>query len=90
MTHVVCEVSDGLRPAEATVGVRDYTGRTEYLPVHRDLLARSNGKHLLPVYLIARDVAQGAALILLPDEADSGASQIWVRLADIMSPEVAS
>lgn len=90
MTHVVCEVSDGLRPAEATVAVRDYTGRTQYLPVDRGILARANGKYLLPVYLLYQDDAKGAAFIELPDEADSLTSRIWVRLADIASPEMAS
>ncbi|MCI0699546.1 MAG: hypothetical protein L0241_00475 [Planctomycetia bacterium] len=90
MAHILCEVTDGLRPAEATVAVRDYTGRTEYLPVDRGLLARANGKYLLPVHMIYQDQAKGAALVQLPDEADSGTSRIWVRLADIVVPEVAS
>ena len=90
MTYVTCEVSDGLRAAEATVGVRNYNGRMEYLPIHRGMLARSNGKDLLPVHLIHWDEARGAALVGLPDEADSGASRLWVHLADLESLELAS
>jgi hypothetical protein len=90
MALVVCEVTDGLRPAEATVSVRDYTGRTEYLPVDRGILARANGKHLLPVRLIYQDEAKNAAFIELPDEADSGVTRLWVRLADVQALETAS
>jgi hypothetical protein len=90
MTHIICDVSDGLRASEATVTVRDYAGRTEYLPLDRAMLARSNGKHLLPVSLLYRDEEKGAALVELPDEADSGISRIWVRVADILSPEKTS
>jgi hypothetical protein len=90
MTHIVCEVRDGLRPSEATVTVRDYAGRPEYLPVDRGILARSNGKQLLPVRLIYRDDSRSAALVELPDETDSGAHRIWVRLADVLSGETAA
>lgn len=90
MTHIVCDVSEGLRPAEATVAVRDYAGRTEYLPVDRGILARANGKHLLPVQVIYQDESKSAAFVQLPDETDSGASRIWVRLGDIRTPELAS
>ncbi len=88
MTHLVCDVSDGLRPAEATVAVRDYAGRTEYLPIDRGILARANGKHLLPVRVIYQDDTKKAAFVQLPDEADSGVSRIWVRLADLLVPEL--
>lgn len=89
MIHILCDVSDGLRAAEATVAVRDYGGRTEYLPVDRRILARANGKDLLPVSVIYQDEVKNAAFVQLPDEADSGASRIWVRLADVLSPETA-
>jgi hypothetical protein len=90
MTHLVCDVSEGLRPAEATVAVRDYAGRTEYLPVDRKMLARANGGHLLPVRVIYQDDAKRAAFVQLPDETDSGSSRIWVRLADVKALEMAS
>jgi hypothetical protein len=90
MAHVVCEVTDGLRPAEATVAVRDYNGRMEYLPIDRAMLARANGKHLLPVHIIYQDDSKNAAFVQLPDEADSGKTRLWVRLADLLSPETAS
>lgn len=83
MTLVVCEVADGLRSSEAAVTVRDYAGRPEYLPVDRSLLARTNGRPLLAVRLVFKDEGKSAALIELPNEADSGANRIWVRLADI-------
>jgi hypothetical protein len=90
MTHVICEVGDGLRPSEATVVVHNYSGRSEYLPVDRGMLVRMNGKHLLPVRLIYQDDSKGAAFVELPDEADSGTSRIWVRLTDIRQPESSS
>lgn len=90
MTHVICDVSEGLRPAEATVAVRDYAGRTEYLPVDRGILARANGKHLLPVRVIYQDEVKKAVFVQLPDETDSGTSRIWVHLSDVRAPEMAS
>ena len=89
MAHIICEVTDGLRPSEATVAVRDYAGRTEYLPVDRGMLARANGKHLLPVRILYQDEIKNAAFVQLPDEADSGTTRLWVRLADLQSPEAA-
>jgi hypothetical protein len=90
MAHIICEVTEGLRPAEATVAVRDYTGRMEYLPVDRGILTRANGKHLLPVRLIYQDETKSAAFVELPDEADSGVSRLWVRLTDVQTPETAA
>jgi hypothetical protein len=85
MALVRCEVSEGLRSSEATVAVRDYTGRPEYLPVDRGLLVGGNGKSLLPVRVISQD--RNAVLVELPDETDSGAHRIWVRAADLVPPE---
>jgi len=90
MTHIICDVNEGLRAAEATVTVHDYSGRAEYLPVDRHILAHMNGKDLLPVSVIYKDEGKNAAFVQLPDEADSGASRIWVKLADIRTPEMAS
>jgi hypothetical protein len=86
MAQLLCEVSDGLRAAEATVKVRDYEGRTEYLPADRALLAQRAGKDYLPVRIIYHDEGKRAALVELPAEADSGAHRIWVRLSDLDRP----
>ncbi|HEV3387275.1 MAG TPA: hypothetical protein VG097_20825 [Gemmata sp.] len=89
MTHVVCDVADGLRPAEATVSIRTYSGRVEYLPLDRGMLSRENGTHLLPVGVIYQDESKDAAFVELPDEADSGTSRVWVRLSDMRQPGIA-
>jgi hypothetical protein len=89
MTHVICDVAAGLRPAEATVAVRSYSGRMEYFPLDRGMLSHVNGTHLLPVSVIYQDDSKDAAFVQLPDEADSGTSRIWVRLSDMRLPEIA-
>jgi hypothetical protein len=83
MAQLLCEVGPGLRAAEATVKVRDYEGRPEFLPTDRHLLARVNGHHFLPVRVIIHDEGRRAALVELPVEADSGAHRIWVRSSDL-------
>jgi hypothetical protein len=83
MARLICHISEGARPAEATVEVRDFAGRAEYLPVDRGFLAEEGGKHFLPVGVVQVDPDQRAALVMLPVETDSGAHQIWVSLADL-------
>lgn len=87
MKHMICEVTDGLRPAEATVMVRDFSGRSQFLPLDRRMLARANGHYLLPVYIVHQDDSKGVALVELPDEADSGTWRIWIRVSDFQQPE---
>jgi hypothetical protein len=80
MAQVLCEVSEGLRAAEATVKLMTYENRTEYLPVDRGLLSQENGHHFLAVGLIHVNKEKHAALVSLPVEADSGAHRVWVKL----------
>jgi hypothetical protein len=79
MAQLLCEVSEGLRPAEATVKVHRLDGRAEFLPVDRGMVTKAGRKNYLAVGLIYLDEAQEAALIELPEEADSGANRLWVR-----------
>jgi hypothetical protein len=88
MAKVLCEVSEGLRKSEATVKLRGYDGRPEFLPVDRGLLSQEGGKSYLSVGLIHIDPEKQAALVSLPIEADSGAHRIWVRLADLEQKQV--
>lgn len=80
MAQVLCEVSEGLRKAEATVRLITYDGRPEFLPVDRGLLSEQGGRYYLSVGLIHVSHEKGAALVALPIEADSGAHRVWVKL----------
>lgn len=57
MARVVCRITEGARPAEATVEVRDYQGRPEYLRVNRELVVAENGRS----YLLSDNVYPPAA-----------------------------
>lgn len=83
MAMLECEVSEGLRNAEATVKVVAYDGRPEFMPVARAFLRREGDKDFLPVAVIHIDEPKGAALVSLPLEADSGANRIWVNLIQL-------
>jgi len=48
LAQVLCEVSSGLRAQEATVKVRDYHGRPEFMPVDRSMLAQTGGRITSP------------------------------------------
>ena len=80
MAQVLCEVSEGLRSAEATVKLSVYDGSHEFLPVDRGLLSEEDGKQYLSVGLIHISDEKKAALVSLPVEADSGAHRVWVRV----------
>jgi hypothetical protein len=86
MAQVLCEVSEGLRPSEATVKLTTYNGRPEFLPVDRGLLADEGERHYLSVGLVFVNREQQAALVSLPVEADSGAHRLWVKL-DHLKPD---
>jgi hypothetical protein len=78
MPLVLCEVSDGLRPSEATVAVKDTTGRSEFLRIEKDFLTVEGGQPYLSVGGVYDDRAKGVVLIELPHEADSGHNRLWV------------
>jgi hypothetical protein len=80
MAQVICEVSEGLRKAEATVKLVTFDGRPEFLPVDRGFLSSEDGKDYLSVPIIHISDDKKAALIALPVEADSGAHRVWVHL----------
>jgi hypothetical protein len=80
MAQVVCEVSEGLRKAEATVKLVTFDGRPEFLPVDRGLVTIEGDRSYLSVGLVHVSNDQQAALVSLPVEADSGAHRVWVRL----------
>jgi hypothetical protein len=83
MAQVLCEVSKGLRESEATVSITTLEGRPEFLPVDRGMLSKEGNRYLLSVGLIHMSESEDAALVELPDEADSGAHRIWVKLSDL-------
>lgn len=83
MALLKCKVSKGLRAAEVTVEVRDYSGRREFLPADRDMIEQQDGQSYLPVPILQLDKARKAAVVSLPVEADSGAYRIWVKLSDL-------
>ena len=80
MAQLLCmKVEEGLRPAEATVTIQEYDGRSQYLPVDRELLTRQGQSYYLPVRILRVNGARKLALIALPIEADSGANETVVR-----------
>jgi hypothetical protein len=83
MAQVICEVSEGLRKAEAMVKLISYDGRPEFMPVDRGLLSTEGETHFLSVPVIHISNEKQAALIALPVEADSGAHRVWVHLNQI-------
>lgn len=84
MALLKCKVTAGLRAAEATVEVGDYSGRREFLPVHREMIEQRDGQTYLPVAVLQVDKANKAAVVSLPVEADSGAHRLWVKLSDLL------
>jgi hypothetical protein len=87
MARIACTVSEGLRKAEASVEIKDSQGRSEFMPVDRDLLHKENGDYYLPVRLLHLDGPRKLAVIGLPVEADSGANRIWVNLSQLRDLE---
>jgi hypothetical protein len=78
MALLECKIRDGLRPAEVTVELKDFSGRPQYLPIDRDFIEHEEGKPYLPVSVVHIDRDSQAVLVGLPVEADSGAHRIWV------------
>ena len=87
MPRLYCNVSEGLRNAEATVTVSEYDGTPQHFPLDRGLITKAGGRSAIPVGLIQyTGDAEGdeLALVSLPVEADSGTQRIWVRLSDLV------
>jgi hypothetical protein len=84
-TYVLCsEIGEGLRPSEATVTVKSLTGRPEFLRASRASLLDREGNKYLSVGVVHVDPQTGHCLIEFPEEADSGASRVWVPRASIL------
>jgi hypothetical protein len=86
MALLVCDsVTKGLRPSERTVSVRDVQGRREFLRVELGFLTEEGGKYWLPVGKVYEDKERGLALVELPQEGESGANRLWVRVSDLLA-----
>jgi hypothetical protein len=83
---VSCEVSDGLRPSEATVGVPDIYDNRQYLRVERDFLHTIDGVSYITIGGVQDDPRQPYVLVELPHEADSGANRLWVYRENVLVP----
>ena len=81
--QLACEVSEGLRHAEASVKVTDYHDSTEFFPLDRGMISEDGGVNSIPVFLIRYSPERDFALVGLPVEADSGTNRIWVRTSDL-------
>ena len=83
MAQLRCQVADGLRPAEASITVRDHSGKSEHFPLDRGMVTDEDGATSIPVFLIQYSDDRDYALVGLPVEADSGSHRIWVKAADL-------
>jgi hypothetical protein len=79
LASVRCEITDGLRPTEATVAVADIHNHRQFLRIERDFLSAVGEQWFMPVGVVHDDSRQPWVMIELPHEADSGANRLWVR-----------
>jgi hypothetical protein len=86
MAYVVCKISDGLRPSEVTVEVRDMEDFPERLRVPRDFVKAFEDRNYLPIGIVYHDRDKDLYLIEYPHEADSGTNRSWIRGASIFDP----
>jgi hypothetical protein len=92
MPRLYCNVSEGLRKAEATVTVSEYDGTPQHFPLDRGLITKTAGRSTIPVGVVHyAGIAEGdeLALVSLPVEADSGTQRIWVKLSDLVREKAA-
>jgi hypothetical protein len=57
------------------------------MPLDRDFVVHRGHGTYLPVRVLHRDERQGAVLIALPVESDSGAHRIWVKSEGALETE---
>jgi hypothetical protein len=91
MPRLFCNVTDGLRKAEATITVSEDDGTLQHFPLDRGLITKIVGKYAIPVSVIQyaeSDEDDELALVSLPVEADSGTQRIWVKLSDLVAEKV--
>ncbi|HEV3262224.1 MAG TPA: hypothetical protein VG013_35555 [Gemmataceae bacterium] len=86
MTLVRCEIFEGPRSGFKVVKVRSIEGHSEYLTIEDRFLVKQQDDYFLPVGVIGKDRQQGAVLVQLPVEADSGANRVWVS-KDQLAPK---
>lgn len=80
MAQVRCDsVSEGLRPSEASVAIRDYDGQRHWIRVEFDFLSKIDGHWYLSMGLVGIDPRTKALLLEFPHEPDSGFNRIWVK-----------
>jgi hypothetical protein len=83
-----CELSEGLCRQEATAKVIGEDGVAEFMPIDRRVLRKVGKAHYIPVHIVIFDEAGGRALVGLPQETDSGARRLWVKLDTLIeSPD---
>ena len=86
MPYVLCNETDGLRPSEVTVEIRDIDDRPEFLRVHRDFVKKFKNAYYLPIGIVYHDRDKDVFLIELPHEADSGTNRLWVAHSSLYEP----
>ena len=66
MAYVLCTITDGLRPSEVTVEVRDVSARPQFLRVHREFAKNLNNAWFSPIGIVYHDRDKDTYLIELP------------------------
>ena len=89
LPEVRCEVSEGWRDTEITVGVRDVTGSRQSMQVTPTMVNYYDEKPYLPVGIIQVDRAGRRVLIELPTEADSGVNRMWIPFESFLREQEA-
>jgi hypothetical protein len=84
MALLRCKISEGPRAGWKTLGIPSIEGRTEYLALEENFLAKRGNDLFLHVFVVGRDPRYDTALVSLPDEASSGAQRVWVRWSDLI------
>lgn len=84
MPQLRCEVAEGLRPAEATITVRDHAGKPEHFPLDRGMVSGAGDRATISVFPVVRSDDGRLVSVQLPVEADSGTWRIWVRAEDLV------
>ena len=72
------------------VYVADEVGNQQFLRVGKGALQREGEKTYLPIGVVDLDAAKQRVLVELPQEADSGARRLWVRLSSFRPQRAAS
>lgn len=80
MAKVICEsVSRGLRDSESFAEIRDVLGKSHAIRIESQFLTQRGEAYWLPIGIVGIDRKKDLLLIELPQEADTGATRLWVR-----------